>query len=76
MQFKSEAEAIEIANDTEYAYLQHLIIDDHSVRRFGLAAYFCTRNASRIHRVSEALESGLVSDLYLHMIQANGHRLE
>jgi succinate-semialdehyde dehydrogenase/glutarate-semialdehyde dehydrogenase len=42
--FHSEAEAIKQANDTE----------------FGLAAYFYTRNASRIWRVAEALEYGIV----------------
>jgi succinate-semialdehyde dehydrogenase/glutarate-semialdehyde dehydrogenase len=38
--FESEAEAIAKANDTEY----------------GLAAYFFTRNASRLMRVAEALD--------------------
>ncbi len=42
--FKTEAEAIQKANDTE----------------FGLAAYFYTRDASRVFRVSEALECGIV----------------
>lgn len=42
--FKTEAEAIAMANDTE----------------FGLAAYFYTRDNSRIWRVSEALEYGIV----------------
>ena len=42
--FATEAEAINIANSTE----------------FGLAAYFYTRDASRIFRVSEALEYGMV----------------
>ncbi|MFZ9134532.1 MAG: aldehyde dehydrogenase family protein, partial [Candidatus Puniceispirillaceae bacterium] len=39
------AEAIETANDTE----------------FGLAAYLFTENASRLFRVSEALEYGIVA---------------
>jgi succinate-semialdehyde dehydrogenase/glutarate-semialdehyde dehydrogenase len=42
--FKSEAEAIRMANDTE----------------FGLAAYFYTRDLARSWRVSEALEYGIV----------------
>jgi len=42
--FKDEAEAIRLANDTE----------------FGLAAYFYTRDLSRAWRVSEALEYGMV----------------
>jgi len=43
--FGSEAEAIEMANDTEY----------------GLASYFYTRDLSRAFRVAEALESGMVA---------------
>jgi succinate-semialdehyde dehydrogenase/glutarate-semialdehyde dehydrogenase len=43
--FTDEAEAIEAANDTE----------------FGLAAYLFTENASRLFRVSEALEYGIVA---------------
>ena len=42
--FKDEAEAIAMANDTE----------------FGLAAYFFARDVGRIFRVAEALESGMV----------------
>ena len=42
--FKSEAEAIALANDTE----------------FGLAAYFYSRDISRCWRVGEALEYGMV----------------
>jgi succinate-semialdehyde dehydrogenase/glutarate-semialdehyde dehydrogenase len=42
--FHSEAEAIGMANDTE----------------FGLAAYFYTRDLNRVWRVSEALEYGIV----------------
>jgi len=42
--FKSEQEAIHMANDTE----------------FGLAAYFYANNMARIWRVSEALEYGIV----------------
>ena len=42
--FHTEAEAIRLANDTE----------------FGLAAYFYTRDVSRVWRVSEALEYGIV----------------
>ncbi len=42
--FKTEAEAIELANDTE----------------FGLAAYFYARDVGRIFRVAEALESGII----------------
>jgi succinate-semialdehyde dehydrogenase/glutarate-semialdehyde dehydrogenase len=42
--FKTEAEAIRMANDTE----------------FGLAAYFYTRDLARSWRVSEALEYGIV----------------
>ena len=42
--FKTEAEAISLANDTE----------------FGLAAYFYGRDIARIWRVAEALEYGIV----------------
>lgn len=42
--FTKEEEAIELANDSEY----------------GLAAYFFTQNASRLMRVAEALEYGIV----------------
>ena len=42
--FKTEAEAIALANDTE----------------FGLAAYFYSRDIGRIFRVGEAIESGMV----------------
>jgi len=42
--FKDEAEAIEMANDTE----------------FGLAAYFYARDVGRIFRVAEALEYGII----------------
>ncbi|MSU90431.1 succinate-semialdehyde dehydrogenase [Rhodobacteraceae bacterium 2CG4] len=42
--FREEAEAIAMANDTE----------------FGLAAYFYTRDLARTFRVAEALESGMV----------------
>ncbi|MEB8434226.1 NAD-dependent succinate-semialdehyde dehydrogenase [Cocleimonas sp. KMM 6892] len=42
--FKTEAEAIQMANDTE----------------FGLAAYFFSRDIGRSWRVSEALEYGMV----------------
>ena len=42
--FRSEEEAIEMANDTE----------------FGLASYFYTRDVGRVFRVAEALEYGIV----------------
>ena len=42
--YKTEAEAIELANDTE----------------FGLAAYFYARDLSRVYRVMERLEYGMV----------------
>ncbi|HJV33839.1 NAD-dependent succinate-semialdehyde dehydrogenase, partial [Geomonas sp.] len=42
--FKTEAEAIRMANDTE----------------FGLAAYFYSQDVSRVWRVSEAIEYGIV----------------
>jgi succinate-semialdehyde dehydrogenase / glutarate-semialdehyde dehydrogenase len=42
--FKTEAEAVKMANDTE----------------FGLAAYFYTRDLARSWRVTEALEYGMV----------------
>ncbi len=42
--FESEAEAIKLANATE----------------FGLAAYFYSRDVGRVFRVGEALESGMV----------------
>ncbi|MEM6637955.1 MAG: NAD-dependent succinate-semialdehyde dehydrogenase [Pseudomonadota bacterium] len=43
-QFETEEDAIAMANDTV----------------FGLAAYFFARDVSRVHRVSEALEYGMV----------------
>jgi succinate-semialdehyde dehydrogenase/glutarate-semialdehyde dehydrogenase len=42
--FRTEAEAVDMANDTE----------------FGLAAYFYGRDVARVWRVAEALESGMV----------------
>jgi succinate-semialdehyde dehydrogenase/glutarate-semialdehyde dehydrogenase len=42
--FKTEEEAVHMANDTE----------------FGLAAYFYTRDIGRVWRVGEALEYGMV----------------
>lgn len=42
--FKDEEEVVEKANDTE----------------FGLAGYFCTKDLSRVWRVAEALEVGIV----------------
>ncbi|WP_156840611.1 NAD-dependent succinate-semialdehyde dehydrogenase [Novosphingobium aquimarinum] len=42
--FKTEAEAIAMANDTE----------------FGLASYFYARDLSRVWRVAEAIEAGMV----------------
>ncbi len=42
--FKTEEEAIKLANDSE----------------FGLASYFYSRDVGRIFRVSEALESGII----------------
>jgi succinate-semialdehyde dehydrogenase/glutarate-semialdehyde dehydrogenase len=42
--FSSDAEAIQMANDTE----------------FGLAAYFYSRDINRVWRVAEALEYGIV----------------
>jgi succinate-semialdehyde dehydrogenase / glutarate-semialdehyde dehydrogenase len=44
LRFKSEAEAIELANATE----------------FGLAGYFYSRDVNRVWRVAEALECGIV----------------
>jgi succinate-semialdehyde dehydrogenase / glutarate-semialdehyde dehydrogenase len=44
MRFETEADAIRLANDTE----------------FGLAAYFYSRDIARVWRVAEALESGMV----------------
>ena len=44
IRFHDEAEAIRLANDTE----------------FGLASYFYSQNINRIFRVSEALEYGMV----------------
>jgi succinate-semialdehyde dehydrogenase/glutarate-semialdehyde dehydrogenase len=44
MRFATESEVVSLANDTE----------------FGLAAYFYTRDAARLVRVSEALEYGVV----------------
>jgi succinate-semialdehyde dehydrogenase/glutarate-semialdehyde dehydrogenase len=42
--FKTEEEAIQMANDTE----------------FGLASYFYARDVGRIFRVAEALEYGII----------------
>ena len=42
--FKTEAEAVQMANATE----------------FGLAAYFYARDIGRVWRVAEALETGIV----------------
>jgi len=42
--FKTEQEAVRLANDTEY----------------GLAAYFYTRDIGRVWRMSEALEYGII----------------
>lgn len=42
--FKTETEAIELANDTEY----------------GLGAYFWAKDVDRVHRVAGALDAGLV----------------
>jgi succinate-semialdehyde dehydrogenase/glutarate-semialdehyde dehydrogenase len=42
--FKDEAEAVRMANDTE----------------FGLAAYFYSRDIARVWRVAEALDYGMV----------------
>ena len=44
IKFEAEADAIKLANDSE----------------FGLAAYFYSRDVSRVFRVGEALESGMV----------------
>lgn len=44
VRFKTDAEAIEMANDSE----------------FGLAAYLFSRDAARVWRTAEALESGMV----------------
>jgi succinate-semialdehyde dehydrogenase/glutarate-semialdehyde dehydrogenase len=44
LRFKDEAEAIRLANATEY----------------GLAAYFYARDMARVWRLSEALEYGMV----------------
>jgi succinate-semialdehyde dehydrogenase / glutarate-semialdehyde dehydrogenase len=43
--FKTEEQAVQMANDTE----------------FGLASYFYSRDMGRIWRVSEALEYGMVA---------------
>jgi succinate-semialdehyde dehydrogenase/glutarate-semialdehyde dehydrogenase len=42
--FKTEDEAVEMANDTE----------------FGLAAYFYTRDVGRVFRVAEGIEAGII----------------
>ena len=44
LRFETEAEAIELANDTP----------------FGLAAYFYSRDLARVWRVAEAIEAGMV----------------
>ena len=44
MKFKTEAEAISLANDTDY----------------GLAAYFYTQDISRISRLVEQIECGIL----------------
>ena len=45
IKFNTEAEAIALANDSE----------------FGLASYFFARDVGRVFRVAEALESGMVA---------------
>ena len=45
IKFNTEAEAIALANDSE----------------FGLASYFFARDVGRVFRVGEALESGMVA---------------
>lgn len=52
--FETDEEAIRLANDTEY----------------GLAAYLYTKDASRIYRISEALEYGMVGVNTGHMSTA------
>ena len=54
--FKTEAEAIAMANDTE----------------FGLAAYFYTRDLARSWRVSEAIEYGIVGSEHRHHLHRGG----
>ncbi len=44
IKFDTDADAIRMANDTE----------------FGLAAYFYARDLGRVWRVAEAIESGIV----------------
>ena len=44
IRFKTEKEAIRLANDTE----------------FGLAAYFYSRDIGRVVRVAEAIEAGII----------------
>jgi succinate-semialdehyde dehydrogenase/glutarate-semialdehyde dehydrogenase len=44
VRFRDEADAVRMANSTE----------------FGLAAYFYTRDLSRVWRVAEAIDSGIV----------------
>lgn len=44
LKFKTEEEAISIANDTEY----------------GLSAYFCTKDLARAFHVAERLEAGII----------------
>ena len=54
--FKTEAEAIAMANDTE----------------FGLAAYLYTRDLARSWRVSEAIEYGIVGLEHRHHFHRSG----
>ncbi len=63
MRFRTEAEAIEIANGTMY----------------GLSNYFWTKDVDRVHRVSQALDSGLVfinmPQYSSPMMPSTGHKM-
>jgi succinate-semialdehyde dehydrogenase/glutarate-semialdehyde dehydrogenase len=69
MMFKTEEEAIAIANNTRFdrtAFFMNFVFWIVKVMvmyvyyRYGLASYACTRSLSRAFRVSEALEFGMV----------------
>ncbi len=60
--FKDEADVIAQANDTEFglaAYFYARIAQANDTE-FGLAAYFYARDLSRVFRVGEALEYGII----------------
>ena len=70
IKFKTEAEAIEMANDTEYVQvLRAMFVASYNtfyqillfvMCSMGLASYACTRDLGRAWRLSDQLQSGMV----------------